>query len=193
MTLDALRQQLWDYDRRYRLGEPVISDTEYDRLFQELRQLEQQSGEPIPPDSPTQRVGGEPIEGLKRVAHRVPMLSIENTYTMDELQKFGNRVKKTLGNDPEWVVELKIDGVAASLIYENGILVQGITRGNGIVGDDVTHNLDMIVDMPRTITNKNRFEVRGEVCMLNSDLVKLNEDQQRLGEETYKNARNITS
>ena len=85
MTLESLRQQLWDYDRRYRCGEPVISDTEYDKLLRELQRLEQQSGKPIPPDSPTQRIGGEPVGELPRVKHRQPMLSIENAYTLDEL------------------------------------------------------------------------------------------------------------
>ena len=186
---DSLRQQLRDYDRLYRLGRPAISDTEYDRLLRELQRLEQESGEPIPTDSPTQRVGGEG----GTVKHRVPMLSIENTYNVDELREFGKRVRKLLSNDPSWVVELKVDGVAASLIYENGILVQGITRGDGEEGDDVTHNLDMIIDVPRTIANKTRMEVRGEVYMLNSDLVILNEDQVRRGEETYKNTRNLSA
>ena len=185
MARDTLRQQLWDYDRRYRLGEPMISDTEYDRLLRELQRLEQESGESIPPDSPTQRVGGEPIDGLVSVPHRVPMLSIENTYTLDELQDFGNRVRKLLGSDPQWVVELKVDGVAASLIYEDGILVQGLTRGNGIVGDDITHNVKTLRDIPLRLTTPTppregndcfppkRLEVRGEVYIRNSDLAEL--------------------
>jgi len=138
--------------------------------------MEQQSGVPIPPDSPTQRVGGEPIEGLVPVPHRVPMLSIENTYTLGELCDFGSRVKKLLGSDPDWVVELKVDGVAVSLIYENGILVQGLTRGNGVVGDDITHNVKTFRDIPLRLDTQNppkRLEVRGEVYMRNSDLAEL--------------------
>ena len=176
MILDSLRQQLWEYDQRYRLGEPVISDTEYDRLLRELQRLEQESSEPIPPDSPTQRVGGEPVEGLVTVQHRVPMLSIENAYSTDELWEFGNRVKKLLGYDPAWAVELKIDGVAVSLIYEDGILVQGLTRGNGIEGDDITHNVKMLRDIPLRLTMPRPpklLEVRGEVYMRNSDLADL--------------------
>ncbi|MCL2710970.1 MAG: NAD-dependent DNA ligase LigA [Planctomycetaceae bacterium] len=176
MILNSLRQQLWDHDRLYRQGEPIISDTEYDRLLRELQRLEQESGEPIPPDSPTQRVGGEPIDGLVSVEHRVPMLSIENTYTLGELQNFGKRVEKLLGSDPDWVVELKVDGVAASLIYEDGILVQGLTRGNGIVGDDITHNVKMLRDIPLRLDTPNPpklLEVRGEVYMHNSDLAEL--------------------
>ena len=176
MTLDSLRQQLGDYDRRYRLGEPIISDTEYDRLLRELQQLEQQSGKPIPPDSPTQRVGGEPIDGLITVPHRVPMLSIENTYSIGELREFGKRVQKLLGSDPDWVVELKVDGVAASLIYEDGLLVQGLTRGNGILGDDITHNVKTLRDIPLRLTMPKPpklLEVRGEVYLRNSDLAEL--------------------
>ena len=202
MTLDALRQQLLDYDRRYRLGEPVISDTEYDRLLRELQQLEQHSGREIPPDSPTQRIGGEPIEGLVSVPHRVPMLSIENTYTLVELQDFGNRVQKLLGSDPAWVVELKVDGVAASLIYENGILVQGLTRGNGIVGDDITHNVRTIRDVPLRLNTPNppkRLEIRGEVYMRNSDLAELLEQgiiktkQDETGKALPMNTRNVAA
>ena len=194
MTLESLRQQLREYDRQYRLGEPTMTDLEYDRLLRELQRLEEQSDEPVPADSPTQRIGDVPAaEPRKRVRHRVPMLSIENTYNTGELQDFGNRVQKLLGGDPAWVVELKVDGVAASLIYENGNLVQGITRGDGQAGDDVTCNLDMIMDVPGKIANKSRFEVRGEIYMLNSDLVRLNEDQERRGDKTYKNARNLTA
>jgi DNA ligase (NAD+) len=153
-----------------------VSDTEYDQLLRELQQLEQQSGLPIPPDSPTQRIGGEPIEGLVAVPHQVPMLSIENTYSVGELQDFGKRVQKLLGNDPDWVVELKVDGVAVSLIYEDGILVQGLTRGNGIVGDDITHNVKTLRDIPLRLAIKNPpklLEVRGEAYMRNSDLAEL--------------------
>ena len=185
MTLEELRRQLWDYDRCYRLGKPIISDSEYDRLLRELQQLEQQSGKPIPPDSPTQRVGGEPIPGLVSVEHRLPMLSIENTYNVDELRDFGKRVQKLLekefalnrySGNIGWIVELKVDGVAASLVYEDGILVQGLTRGNGIVGDDITHNVKTLRDVPLRLAMKNPpklLEVRGEVYMRNSDLAEL--------------------
>ena len=195
MTLEALRQQLWDYDRQYRLGEPLVSDTEYDRLLWELQQMEQRSGLPIPPNSPTQRIGGEPIPGLTPVEHRVPMLSIENTYNVGELQDFGKRVKKLLSSlshfssGIDWVVELKIDGVAASLVYENGILVQGLTRGNGIVGDDITHNVKTLRDVPLRLSMRNPpklLEVRGEVYMRNSDLAEL------LGKEIIKSKRDET-
>ncbi|MCL2006096.1 MAG: NAD-dependent DNA ligase LigA [Planctomycetaceae bacterium] len=194
MTLESLRQQIREYDQQYRQGKPLISDAEYDRLFQELKRLEQQGREPIPVDSPTQQVGDAPISpSEKRVRHNMPMLSIENSYNIDELREFGKRVKKSLDNEPTWTVELKIDGVAISLIYENGSLIQGLTRGNGIEGDDISHNLHMVIDIPKTIANKNRIEVRGEVYMRNCDLAKLNEEQQERGDKIYKNARNLTA
>ncbi|MDR0327113.1 MAG: NAD-dependent DNA ligase LigA, partial [Planctomycetaceae bacterium] len=209
MNLESLRQQLWDYDQRYRLGEPVISDAGYDRLLRELQQLEQQSGKPIPPDSPTQRIGSEPVGELVRVQHRLPMLSIDNTYTMDELREFGKRVQKLLGNDPAWVVELKVDGVAATLIYEDGLLVQGLTRGDGREGDDITHNIKMIRDIPLRLTTPTppkegncllkRLEVRGEVYMRNSDLAELlyqgiiEAKRDETGKPMPMNTRNVTA
>ena len=176
MTIENLRKELRDLDCCYRHGEPLVSDLEYDRKLAELARLEKESGKPIPPDSPTQRVGGEPVGELPRVKHRVPMLSIGNTYNIGELQEFGNRVKKSLGGDTEWFVELKIDGVAASLIYEDGILVRVLTRGDGNEGDDVTHNVRTMRDVPLrldTQTTPKTLEVRGEVYMLNSDLTEL--------------------
>ncbi|MDR2115961.1 MAG: NAD-dependent DNA ligase LigA [Planctomycetaceae bacterium] len=205
-NINELREKLWDYDRRYRIGEPIISDTEYDLLIRKLRRLEAASKEPIPPDSPTQRLGGEPMEGLVTVPHRVPMLSIENTYNIGELHDFGNRVTKFLAdtankNSKEtkelaWVVELKIDGVAASLIYEDGILVQGLTRGNGVFGDDITHNIRTLRDIPLRLATKKppkQIEIRGEIYMRNSDLVLLNQSQQAAGLTTYANTRNVTA
>jgi DNA ligase (NAD+) len=206
LSINELRKKLWDYDRCYRLGEPVISDTEYDLLLLKLRQLEDQSHEEIPLDSPTQRLGGEPMEGLVAVPHRVPMLSIENTYNIGELREFGNRVAKLLAEtsneaskktkEPAWIVELKIDGVAASLIYEDGLLVQGLTRGNGIVGDDITHNIRTLRDIPLRLATKKppkQIEIRGEIYMRNSDLVLLNQSQQAAGLTTYANTRNVTA
>ncbi len=200
MQIENLRKKLWDYDKRYRAGEPLISDLEYDRLLDDLRRLEKESGKPIPSDSPTQRLGGDVVDGLVSVPHRHPMLSIENTYNIGELREFGKRVENNphLADTPRipWVVELKIDGVAASLIYENGILVQGLTRGNGVIGDDVTHNIKTIHDVPLKLDTKTPpkvLEVRGEVYMLNSDLVKLNEKRQEAGESVYANTRNVTA
>ena len=138
-----LRQEIAEHDRRYyQEAAPTITDLQYDQLVADLRRLEQQHPDLVTPDSPTQRVGGQPVDALHPVEHRVPMLSIDNTYDVEELRKYGQRVAKLLpGEKIEWVVELKIDGVAVSLTYENGLLVQGATRGNGRVGDDVTHNM----------------------------------------------------
>ena len=189
----ALREKLLKYDQLYREGHPTISDLEYDRLLKSLQDWEAAHPGQITPDSPTQRIGKDAASG-KKVEHKTRMMSIDNAYTTGELNEFIKKTEKLAGGSVTgWVVELKIDGVSLALIYENGHLVQGITRGDGSVGYDVTYNLDMIIDIPKTIANKNRIEVRGEAYMLNSDLVHLNEDQQRRGEEIYKNARNITT
>ncbi len=145
-----LREEIRYHDRKYYVeAAPEISDREYDRLMERLKKLEAEHPELVTPDSPTQRIGDQPVEGLEPVEHRVPMLSIENTYSLDELKKYGDRVAKLLpGEQVEWVVELKVDGVAVSLIYEDGRLTHGVTRGNGRVGDDITHNVRTIRDIP---------------------------------------------
>jgi len=193
-----LREQIRYHDRKYYVeAAPEISDTEYDRLMERLKKLEAEHPELVTPDSPTQRIGDQPVEGLEQVAHRVPMLSIDNTYSIEELQKYGDRVAKLLpGEAVEWVVELKIDGVAVSLIYEDGLLVRGVTRGNGRVGDDVTHNVRTVKGVPLRLAGERvprLLEVRGEVYMTNSDLVKLNEGQQKKGEPPFANTRNVTA
>ncbi|MCL2306344.1 MAG: NAD-dependent DNA ligase LigA [Planctomycetaceae bacterium] len=199
--ITQLREEIRKHDRLYYVeGTPIISDLEYDRLMQRLRQLETQHPDCITPDSPTQRVGGEPIRELVSVPHRTPMLSIENSYNIGELRDFGNRVAKVLGDAPvSWSVELKIDGVAASILYEDGILVQALTRGDGLIGDDITHNIRTIKDVPLKLTPGTagilpaRLEVRGEVYMTNADLVLLNETQRQSGEAVYANTRNVTA
>ena len=191
-----LRRDIDRHDRLYRQGMPEISDLEFDRLMERLVRLETEHPEWKNADSPTQRVGGEPVEGLTQVTHRVPMLSIENTYNIAELCEFGERVKKRIPDGPvAWVVELKIDGVAASLVYENGLLVQGVTRGNGIVGDDITHNIRTIRDVPLVLEPKKNglFEVRGEVYMTGEALRHLNERQLAEGKPAFANTRNVTA
>lgn len=152
--LNALREELRYHDRKYYVeADAVISDHEYDHLMTELKQLEAEHPEWVTQDSPTQRVGEQTVEGLDKVEHRLPMLSIENTYSMEELQQFATRTEKLLeGETIEWSVELKIDGVAASVIYENGQLVRAVTRGDGQVGDDITRNIRTIVDVPLRLT-----------------------------------------
>jgi DNA ligase (NAD+) len=194
----SLRQEIRRHDRLYYVeAKPEITDLEYDRLINRLKELESRNPELITPDSPTQRIGDQPVSELEQVEHRVPMLSIENTYSLDELKQYGQRVSKLLpGETIEWVVELKVDGVAASLIYENGSLRHAVTRGNGRVGDDVTHNIRTIKDIPLRLHGENippMLEIRGEIYMTNSDLVLLNESQQERGEPPFANTRNVTA
>jgi DNA ligase (NAD+) len=196
--IERLREQIRYHDRKYYVeAKPEISDLEYDRLLNELKQLEAKHPELVTPDSPTQRVGDAPVEYLEQVEHRVPMLSIDNTYSVEELRKYGERVAKLLAGEPvEWVVELKIDGVAVSLLYEDGVLVRGVTRGNGRTGDDITHNIRTIGDVPLRLAGKKpprALEVRGEVYMTNADLAELNEEQKRKGRELYANTRNVAA
>jgi len=195
-----LRQQIRYHDRKYYVeAEPQISDLEYDRLQQRLVELERAHPELISPDSPTQRIGEEIVGDLPQVPHRVPMLSIENTYNLDELATFFTRVQKNLHSSGvqqvEWVLELKIDGVAAAIVYEHGRLVRAVTRGNGQVGDDITHNIRTIRDIPLELAGQppDLLEVRGEVYMTNGDLALLNLKRSQQGLPAYANTRNVTA
>jgi DNA ligase (NAD+) len=194
----ALREQIRHHDYQYYVAAaPEISDRDYDKLLERLKQLEAAHPELITPDSPTQRTGDQPVSELRQVEHRVPMLSIENTYSLEELKSFGARTAKLLAGEPiEWVVEWKVDGVAVSLAYEDGLLVQGVTRGNGRVGDDVTHNIRTIHDLPKRLRGKKYpriLEPRGEIYMANSDLVRLNERQKAEGKPLFANTRNLAA
>lgn len=193
-----LREELHEHNRRYyEESSPTISDVEFDKKLARIAKIEAAHPEWVTPESPTQRVGGDAVSELTPVEHRVPMMSIDNTYSLEELQAYATRTAKLLGDEPiEWVVELKIDGVAASLRYENGELKYGATRGNGRVGDDITHNTRAIKGCPPKLRGKHPpevLEVRGEVYMTNADLVRLNEVQAAKGEEPFKNSRNVAS
>ncbi len=191
--LESLRQQIRHHDYLYYVeAQPEISDREYDRLYQELKDLEEKHPDLVTPDSPTQRVGGQPIEGFKTVRHREPMLSIDNTYNAGELREFDKRVRKALpGEDVTYVVELKIDGVAMSLIYEDGLFTVGATRGDGFQGDDVTHNVKTIRTLPWKLPEKlPLLEVRGEVYMNRDDLARLNRERIAQELEPFANPRN---
>lgn len=197
-----LREEIRGHDRKYYVeAAAAISDRDYDRLVDELRELEARHPDLVTPDSPTQRVGDEPVPELQSVRHRVAMMSIDNTYGTDDLAVWGKRVEKLLadaGHDSpvEWVLELKIDGVAMSLRYENGALKQAATRGNGVMGDDVTHNVRTIHGVPLVLglaEPPEAIEVRGEVYMTNSDLVALNETQAREGLPPFANTRNVAA
>lgn len=196
--IEQLRSEIREHDYRYYVqASPSITDLEYDQLFNELKRLEQQHPEFVTVDSPTQRIGDLPLSELTQVRHRMPMLSIDNTYTPEELKAFFERTQKLLsGEEIDWVIELKVDGVAASIVYEDGVLTQAVTRGDGETGDDITHNIRTIRSLPLKLQGDNvpaRVEVRGEVYMLNSDLVKLNEQRAQEGLELFKNTRNVTA
>lgn len=178
-------------------AKPEITDREFDRLLDELKSLEVAYPHLISVDSPTQRVGGKPIDEFKSVPHRVPMLSIDNTYNANELREFDRSIRKLLGGEEVvYIVELKIDGVAMSLTYENGLLTVGATRGDGERGDDVTHNLKTMPEIPlrlRAETPPKLFEARGEVYMTRADLIRVNRDRTARGEEPYANCRNLSA
>ncbi len=197
LRVQQLRDLIRYHDRKYYLeAEPEITDLEYDHLLGELKEIEKQHPELISADSPTQRIGDEIVGDLRQVRHRVPMLSIENTYSLDELASFFTRVQKNLGDEVvEWVLELKIDGVAAAVVYEHGMLTRAVTRGNGEVGDDITHNIRTIGDLPLRLAGEppELLEVRGEVYMTNSDLAQLNLHRAEQGLAAFANTRNVTA
>jgi DNA ligase (NAD+) len=181
----------------YQEAKPEISDKEYDKLLKELVDLEKKHPELANANSPTQRVGGAPIDGFVTLKHRLPMLSIDNTYSPSELKEFDKKVCKGLGKDkPSYMVELKIDGVAISLIYENGILTAGVTRGDGEKGDDVTQNLKTVGGVPLKLNTKKPpalLEVRGEVYMARANFARLNEQRVKEGLDKFANPRNSTA
>lgn len=196
--IEELRKQLEHHNRLYYLdAKPEITDREYDRLMKRLEQLEAEHPEFDSPESPTKKVGGAPIEGFKTVAHRLPMLSIDNIFELDVLTDFETRICKLLGVDQvELTAEYKIDGVAVSLIYEEGRLVQGLTRGDGQQGDDITHNVRTIRGVPLRLETENPpelLEVRGEAYISNSDFQVLNVEMQEQGKEPFANPRNTTA
>ncbi len=184
-------------DLYYVKSKSEISDFEFDQLLEQLGKLENEFPELRLPDSPTQRVGGTITKEFATVVHQYPMLSLGNTYSSEELKDFDSRVAKGLDGDPyEYFCELKFDGVSISLIYENGLLVKAVTRGDGVRGDDVTTNIKTIRSLPLRINAKNlpaRFEVRGEVFLSKDVFKQLNKDREDIGEETYANARNTAS
>jgi DNA ligase (NAD+) len=194
-----LRKQLDYHNHKYYVdAAPEISDREFDRLLEELTRLEKDHPELRTPDSPTQRVGGTPIDGFEKVSHRVPMLSIDNSYNAGDLRKFDADVRKVVGpaEPVSYTVELKIDGVSISMVYEDGRLVVGATRGSGEVGDDVTHNLKTIGAVPLrldTTTPPKLLEVRGEIFMTRAELVRINRQRVEDREKPYENTRNLTA
>jgi DNA ligase (NAD+) len=193
--ITQLREKINEHNYRYYVeNNPVISDYEFDQLLKELVTLEVEYPDLVTPDSPTQRVGGEPLDGFKTVEHKVAMLSLDNTYTFEELQEFDERVQKNVG-EVEYVVEPKIDGVGVALLYENGILTRGATRGDGVRGDDVTANLKTIHSIPLRLKGNHlqNIEVRGEVYLPITGFKKLNKEQEKKGETVFANPRNAAA
>lgn len=196
--IEELRQLINYHNHKYYVeAKPEISDRQFDQLLDELEALEAKHPELITPDSPTQRVGGSPISEFVTVRHRVPMLSIDNTYNAGELREWDRSLRKLLPKQTiHYVVELKIDGVAMNLTYENGLLTLGATRGNGEEGDDVTHNIRTIPEVLLRLNTKHPpklFEARGEVYMNRADLVEVNRKRIQQGLEPYANPRNLAA
>jgi DNA ligase (NAD+) len=181
----------------YQKSQTEISDYEFDQLLEKLINFEKQFPQFKQPDSPTQRVGGSITKEFATVMHRYPMLSLGNTYSHEELEEFDKRVAKGLDGDPyEYFCEMKFDGVSMSLVYEKGVLVKGVTRGDGVRGDDVTNNVRTIRSIPLAVKGKDIpeiFEVRGEVFLPKETFIKLNKEREDIGEERYANARNTAA
>jgi DNA ligase (NAD+) len=198
--IEALRERIRYHGRRYYIEDaPEISDSEYDALYNELESLEADHPELVTPDSPTRKVGGEPLEGFEEVRHAVPMLSLSNARKSGDLREWDTRVRRRLGPEEEerlrYVTELKIDGLAISLRYENGRFVRGATRGNGTTGEDVTENLRTIRSIPEKLDGDppEVLEPRGEVYIGLEEFEKLNQRQEAEGKPTYANPRNLAA
>ncbi len=200
---DLLNRYAYEY---YTLDAPSVPDAEYDKLFRELEALERNHPELKLPDSPTQRVGGEPLAGFAEVRHEVPMLSLTNAFSPQdengvfdhaEMYAFDQRVRDGLdGSNPEYVIEPKFDGLAISLLYRDGVLVQAATRGDGTTGEDVTQNVKTVANIPLRLHGENPpelIEVRGEVLMLKADFAALNKRQAENGQKPFANPRNAAA
>jgi len=196
---DRLNQANHDY---YILDQPTIADSEYDRLLRELQDLEAAHPEIVSDDSPTQRVGAPPVSAFGKITHRVPMLSLANAFNEEEIRAFDEKVKRHLGIDSEtpvdYGVELKIDGLAVSLTYENGAFQYGATRGDGIVGEEITPNLKTVSSIPLRIRKDGKpvpglVEVRGEVYLSHAEFARINSERETAGEPTFANPRNCAA
>jgi DNA ligase (NAD+) len=201
--IDALREKIRHHEHLYYvLDSPELSDAEFDKLMERLKGLESEHPALVTPDSPTQRVGGRPREGFVKVPHSSPMLSLDNTYNEEELRDWERRVHELTGrSEVDYVCELKLDGMSLALIYEDGKLVRGVTRGDGSVGEDVTLNVRTVRSIPLSIPKERlkkagippNFEVRGELLMPTASFKKINEERERAGLPTFANPRNFTA
>ena len=197
-----LVEEIRQHDHAYYvLAKPSISDQEYDRLYRQLLDLEKEFPQLITPDSPSQRVGGEPLKAFKPVQHLKPMLSLDNTYSQADLREFVNRVQRLLPNEIlDWIVEPKVDGLAINLRYESGVFACGATRGDGATGDDITSNLRTIRSIPARLHSTKKadahpplLEARGEVYLTKAGFEKLNAERKAAGQETFANPRNAAA
>lgn len=206
--IEALSKEIIQHNYNYYiLSQPLISDFDFDQLLKDLEALEKEYPQFILPDSPTQKVGGDITKSFTQVKHKYPMLSLGNTYSEEDLKEFDNRIQKAIGTDYEYVCELKFDGLAISLTYENGELIRAVTRGDGIQGDDVTNNVKTIKSIPQKLKPGNYpalFEIRGEIFMhkktferlnneLKKTLIEQGVDEDKIAERLYKNPRNFAS
>src|SRR5438105_15228879 len=201
--LETLRDEIRYHEHCYYvLDQPEISDAGFDKLMDKLKKLEAEHPELITPDSPTQRVGGKPREGVVKVAHSSPMLSLDNTYSEEELRAWERRVHELSGRkDVDYVCELKLDGMSLALIYEDGHLVHGVTRGDGTVGEDVTLNVRTVRSVPLSIAKEKLkkagipadFEVRGEMLMPIAGFQKMNEERERQSLSKFTNPPNAAA
>jgi DNA ligase (NAD+) len=197
----ALRDELQKYNIAYYINnESLIGDDEYDLLMRELQEIEAKHPELVSPDSPTQRVGAAPLSAFKSVTHRRPMLSLSNAFSGDDLREFDKRAKRALGMDLEetisYICELKLDGLAVSLTYENGVLTCGATRGDGAAGEDITQNIKTIKSLPLRLGTAEPpalIEIRGEVFLTHSEFKRINQERETSGEPTFANPRNAAA
>ncbi len=198
--IEGLRERIWDHNYLYHvLDRPEISDAEYDSLFRQLQKLESLHPQFVTTDSPTQRVGASPAEGFRTIVHAIPMLSLENAFTLDEIKAFDRRICKLLHVDRVvYIAEPKLDGLSVELVYENGSFVRGSTRGDGTNGEDVTANLRTIRSIPLRLRRTQLaipsvLEVRGEVYVETDDLHQLNEKREAAGLPVFSNTRNLAA
>ena len=189
--VQELHKLLNDYGHAYYvLDDPIVPDAVYDQYLHELIALEEQNPDLILPDSPTQRVGSIVSEGFKKVTHANPMLSLSNAFNEKDLRDFDKRIQGIIDESPTYVCELKIDGLAISLLYEEGLLVRGATRGDGTTGEDITSNIKTIRAIPMRLKEKVTLEARGEAYMPKSSFTKLNEERTAKAEILFANPRN---
>ena len=187
--IELLNKYAYEY---YTLDKPSVEDAEYDRLMQELIRIESSHPEWVRLDSPTRKIGGEVISEFEKVTHRVPMMSLGNVFNEEEIRDFDEKVSKVFPNH-EYVCELKIDGLAFNLEYKDGVFIRAATRGNGVVGEDITHNVKTIKSIPHVLKEKVDLDIRGEIYMSKKSFNKLNERQKEKGENIFQNPRNAAA